>query len=884
MAETLLLIDASSSIFRAFFALPPFTNSAGIPTNATLGFTNMLLKTLRDVEPDYVAIAWDAPGAKRRKQAFPDYKANRDATSEDLKAQFPYIRRIVDALGLSSFEFEGEEADDVIATLATRFEQPDIKIVSTDKDLMQLVSDRVVLLDTAKNRTLDADAVEERFGVAPDRLLDVRALVGDSADNIPGVRGVGEKTAAKLIQEFGSLDALLDGAEQIKAKGQREKKLAGIEDARLSRELSRLRTDLPLDAERVALKPSEPDSSALTELYRELEFKRLLEELGGAATPAAPAPEIRAEIIDKPAALKALVKSLQTTSRSWRACGLEGDDPMRSPLYAVALGAPALPSALVAVEAIGEDAVLDALRDLFEDAGREWVGFDLKRDAVVLGARGVELTGRLLDATLAAYVADPSQPLKPELLARVHLGMQIDAADDGFGRGAKRKAPAELGVEQVAPFAAAHLTAAGALVPELQAGLEDRNQQDLYADVEVPLVGVLARMEQAGVRVDEPGLTALEQEIDRDLAALEERIYELGGESFTINSPKQLQGILFEKLKLPPGKRTKTGFSTDESVLEELSSLHDLPRELLSYRRLSKLSGTYVEALPKLVHPETGRIHCRFHQTVAATGRLSASRPNLQNIPIRTPTGQRIREMFIPAEGRVLVSADYSQIELRILAHFSEDRALVEAFECGEDIHIRTASDVFGVAPDTVTPDQRSRTKAINFGIIYGSSAFGLARQLGIGQSEAAEHIKAYFERYPGVRSFLDQAIAGARERGFAETLFGRRRYLPDRNSRNRLARAAAERLATNSVIQGTAADVIKRAMIQLDADLRAGEGLPAGAQMILQVHDELVFEVVPEAAEALTERVCDRMEHVPELSVPVKVHAGTGQNWLEAH
>ena len=735
-----------------------------------------------------------------------------------------------------------------------------------------------------KNRTIDAAAVEERFGVAPERVLDVRALIGDSSDNIPGVRGIGEKTATKLIQEFGDLDSLLENVDQVKAKGQREKLQAGLEDARLSRELSRLRFDLPLDASLEALKPAGPDVDQLAALYQELEFKRLLEDLKGEAVSSEPQANFESQRITTKTALTTFVKSLAKEPRLTLSCILDSDEPMRSPLHAVALRKPGAPVGVIPLDPLGESVVLEALRPLFEDSNREWVGFELKSDAVALGARGVELAGRLLDATLAAYVADPSQVLKPEVLARTHLGLAIASAEDVFGRGAKRKAPSELEAELVERFAAGQLTAAAALIPKLETLLEDSHQHRLYSELEVPLVGVLERMERAGVRVDEKGLEALNTEINAELTSLKARIFALAGEEFTINSPKQLQVILFEKLKLPPGKRTKTGFSTDESVLEELSSQHELPRELLSYRRLSKLAGTYVEALPRLIHPETGRIHCRFHQTVAATGRLSASNPNLQNIPIRTPTGQRIRQMFIPAEDRVLLSADYSQIELRILAHFSKDEALVAAFERGEDIHVRTASDVFGVALEDVTPDQRSRTKAINFGIIYGSSAFGLARQLGIAQSDAAEHIKAYFERYPGVRRFLDGAIVSARERGFAETLFGRRRYLPDLGSKNRVERSAAERMATNSVIQGTAADVIKRAMIQLDADLQAGELLPSGTRMILQVHDELVFEVPADGLVRLTERVRSRMQDVPELSVPVEVHIGSGANWLEAH
>ncbi len=885
MAEKLLLIDASSSIFRAFYALPSFANAKGVPTNATLGFTTMLQKLLRETQPDYLVVVWDSPGPKRRVELSPDYKATRDATPEDLRAQIPQIREIVDAYRLATREFPGEEADDVIATLARQAEaqQLEVLIVSGDKDLFQLVGPNVVVLDTDKDQRIGPKEVEERFGVPPAQMLDLRALTGDPSDNIPGVRGVGQKTAAKLISEFGSLDALLDRADEIKAKGQREKIVAGREDARLSRELSRLREDLPLPLVLDELRIVEPDRERLVALFRELEFKRLLDELdAGASDPEVETLSVETTLVADEPALRQLVQRLSGSAELGLALVIEPEEPMRGELLGVALACEDGAS-FVPASPLGGDRAIELLAPLFESGRRTWAGYDLKRDCVALLRRGVELRGELRDAPLAAYIADSSQQVRnPEFLARAYLGRQLPSDEEVLGRGAKRRARSELPEAELAGFEGTRVATALALLPAVQEQLLERGQLELFTELEVPLLPVLARMEHAGVRVDEAALETLSREIERDLGAHERRVYELAGEEFKINSPKQLQQILFEKLALPASKRTKTGFSTDESVLEELALEHELPRELLSWRKLSKLRSTYVDTLPKLVHPETGRLHCRFHQTVAATGRLSASNPNLQNIPVRTPVGQRIRASFIPAEGRLLLSADYSQIELRILAHLSRDEALLAAFARDEDIHVRTASDVFGVAQDQVTPDQRSQTKAINFGIIYGSSAFGIARQLGIAQGDAAALIKAYFERYPGVRVFLDQAVAQAREQGFAETLQGRRRYLPDLHSRNRVLRSAAERMATNSVIQGTAADVIKRAMIRLDADLRADRA--PRASMILQVHDELVFEVVPEDADALAERVRDRMQDVPEVSVPIRVHLGRGQNWLEAH
>jgi DNA polymerase-1 len=555
---------------------------------------------------------------------------------------------------------------------------------------------------------------------------------------------------------------------------------------------------------------------------------------------------------------------------------------MRAELVSLALSGDPARASLVPLRGAAGSA-LEALRPLFESRDRVWIGSDLKAVYIALARRGISLRGRLHDTSLAAYVVDPSQQIdKPEYLARTFLGRAWQGAEDRFGKGAKRRAldtvpDAELG-EHFGGLAALQQS----LLPALESALEQTEQLDLYRELEVPLVGVLARMELCGVRIDERKLSELGKRLEQEIDQATQRIYASAGGEFNIGSPKQLQHVLFEKLALPPTKKTKTGFSTDESVLEELALSHELPREILAHRQLAKLKSTYVDALPTFVHPETGRIHCSFDQTVAATGRLSSSRPNLQNIPIRTPLGQEIRAAFVPAEGRVLLSADYSQIELRILAHLSKDPELVRAFQEGADIHVRTASQVFGVPEAEVTAEQRARTKAINFGIIYGQSGFGLARTLGIAQAEAREHIDAYFARYPGVRAFIDSAIASAREHGFARTLYGRRRYLPDLSSQNRPVRQAAERMAVNSVIQGTAADVIKRAMVELDRDLRSGAF--ASARMILQVHDELVFEVAPGEREALAEKVLSRMQNAVELSVPLVVHVGFGPNWLAAH
>ncbi|MFI5315720.1 MAG: DNA polymerase I [Myxococcota bacterium] len=883
MGQKLLLVDASSSIYRAFFALPALANSAGVPTNAVLGFTTMLQKLLRESAPDCVAIVWDAPGPQRRKQLFSDYKATREATPEDLRAQIPFIRRIVDAYRLATVEYAGEEADDVIATLTRKAERAgfDVEIASTDKDLLQLVSDKVRVVDTMRDRSFGPAEVEARFGVPPAQMLDLRALIGDSSDNIPGVKGIGEKGAAELLRAHGSLDQLLADVDAIAPKRAREALRAGVDSARLSRELSRLREDLPVEFDREAMSLREPDSARLAELFRELELKRLLEQLGEATPPSVASAEVPVEIGTAGSAAE-LAASLAAAGRLGLELALEPEPPMRGALVGLALSPDAETASLLPLRA-ASDSDLEPLRPILERADREWVGSDLKAAYIALARRGVELGGVLLDTSVAAYVVDPSQAVdRPESLARAHLGRAWTSAEDRFGKGAKRRPLDSLSPVELAEHFGGLAALEQALYPALESALARTDQLQLYREIEVPLVGVLARMELAGVRIDEAVLASLSKRLERELDASTARIYGLAGQEFNIGSPKQLQQILFEKLALPPTKKTKTGFSTDESVLEELALAHELPREILAYRQLSKLKSTYVDALPTFVHPDTGRIHCSFDQTVAATGRLSSSQPNLQNIPIRTPLGQEIRAAFVPAEGRVLFSADYSQIELRILAHLSKDPELVKAFQEGADIHVRTASQVFGVPEREVTPEQRARTKAINFGIIYGQSGFGLARTLGIAQAEARAQIDAYFVRYPGVRRFISEAIRSAEQAGYARTMAGRRRYLPDLRSQNRTLRQAAERMAVNSVIQGTAADVIKRAMIQLDGDL--ARGVVKSARMILQVHDELVFEVAPAELEALRRCVVERMQTAAELSVPLVVHAGSGANWLAAH
>ena len=875
----LVIVDAANCLYRAFFALPPLRTAAGFPTNAALGFVNMLIKAVREEAPDQLVIVFDPPGGKSfRQELYADYKAQRDKQPEDLSAQIPAVRELIDAYRMAVLEVPGFEADDVIATLVARApEDTRVTVLSTDKDLMQLVSERVTLLDTMKDRRYDPAEVEARFGVPPDQVLDLRALVGDPSDNIPGVRGIGEKGAAKLIREWGSLEELLEAVDAVKpARAQnalREQRDAAL----LSKRLATLREDveLPLGSEDFALQS--PDTERLRALFTRFEFTRLLAELEPEGAPASAAQPVEVAVLAGAADLTGWLDERAGECLTVFPVGA-GVSAVREPPVGLAVAGESDGVAFLEIRG-RDDAAARALDDAL--AARDWGGTATKEVQIGCAERDTAPGPPRFDAEIAGFLLDPAASRGLPALAAQHLGRELRSWEALAGRGAKAVPPAELPQDELAGWAAEQCVAARDLAPLLEERLERDHSRELYGEIELPLTAVLARMERAGVRVDEEALRALSRQYEAELVEIESEIHRLAGESFAVNSPKQLQAILFEKLKLPVIRKTKTGYSTDEGVLEQLSSQHPLPERVLAYRRLAKLKSTYVDALPPLVFPETGRIHPTFHQTGAATGRLSASNPNVQNIPIRTEQGLRIREAFIPAEDRVLLSADYSQVELRIVAHFSEDEQLLDAFRAGEDIHRRTAAGVAGIAPGAVTDEQRARAKAINFGIIYGSTAFGIANQLGIASAEAQETIDAYFARYRGVRRFLDETVAAAKRDGFVTTLMGRRRYLPDLVSRNRVLRNAAERMAVNTVIQGTAADLIKRAMVRVDAALRREAW---GAQMILQVHDELVFEVAPGHAAALEACVRSEMQGVAELRVPLTVDVGCGSNWREAH
>ncbi len=895
----LVVIDGANAIYRAFFAIPNLRAPDGRPTGAAYGFVTMLIKVLREEKPTHIAVASDPRGGSFRRRIYPEYKAGRDAQPEDLTAQLPLVAELCAAFGVPMIEVPDFEADDVIATLVeTAPEGAEVCIVSTDKDLMQLVRPGVELLDGIKGKRIDSAAVVARFGVPPEKLLDLRALIGDPSDNIPGVKGIGEKGAAKLIQEFGSLDRLLAEADQVKPKRAREGLQNHADDALLSRELSVLRGDVPIEGGWPALEIVEPDRERLRSLYKELGFTRLLDGLETSAEPASESeaaskespPRGEVEILSDASALVELGRRLAGADRialqlvtspgsavSRRLIGLAVSSAGASASYLPVKG-----EGLFDREASSLAAVCEMLQGLFASkTAPEWIGFDTKGIHSLFAEAGLVLPLPVLDLELAAHLLDSSGARSLSALAILTLGYSVPSWEEVAGRGAKAKSPEELGVEIVSEWATRQTESLLAVAGPVRKRLDADGLSTLLDDVEIPLTAVLSRMERAGVRIDEGHLKRLSSEFEKELVRLEREIYRLAGEEFLVGSPKQLQVILFEKLGLPILKKTKTGYSTNENVLEQLSEHHELPGQVLAWRKLSKLKSTYLDALPKLVDERTGRIHPSFHQMGAATGRLSASNPNVQNIPIRGDQGARIREAFIPADGRILLSADYSQIELRIVAHYSGDVSLIEAFQNGEDIHRRTAAEVAGIPLSDVTDELRARAKAVNFGIIYGSTAYGLAQQLGIATGEAQETIDAYFARYEGVRRFLDETTKQAKKDGFVRTWMGRRRSLPDLNSRNRVLRQAAERMATNTVIQGTAADLIKKAMVEIDRILEASD---LEATLMLQVHDELVFETTREAQAALSTIVRDCMEGVADFSVPLTVDLGVGENWRVAH
>jgi len=884
--QRLYLIDGSSYIYRAYFAIRHLSNSRGMATNAIFGFVNMLLKVIRDEAPDHLAVVFDSKGPTFRKELYPDYKANRAAMPEDLVPQIPYIKQLVKAFRMPALEKPGFEADDIIATLARRFagEELEVTIVSGDKDLMQLVTDKVHMLDTMKEKLYGPAEVAERF-LSPEKVIEIQALAGDTSDNIPGVPGVGEKTAFKLIEQFGDLENLLANLDQVKGKLQEKLREFG-DQARLSKQLVTLEDQVPLKLDFADFALDPPDREQLGELFRELEFHKLHQEFASEAQQQAG--NYRAVLTD--AELDTLLAALEQAERFCFDTETTGLDPLQDELVGMSFAVEAgsgwyLPLAhhyLGAPQQLDKALVLERLRPLFEDAGKPKIAQNAKFDLLVLRHAGLEVRGIAFDPMIASYLARPeAKSHGMDALAMELLKHRAISFEEVCGKGKNQISFAEVEVERAVDYAAEDADITLRLAETLAPLLAETGQEQLFREVELPLSSVLADMEWSGVRIDGRFLEGLSKEMAGRLAELEKQIHELAGGPFNVASPKQLGEVLFERLGLPRGKKTKTGWSTDVEVLSSLAEEHEVAAKLLEHRSLSKLKSTYTDSLPKLVNPQTGRIHTSFNQTVTATGRLSSTDPNLQNIPIRTEEGRRIREGFIPAAGNVLLSADYSQVELRLLAHLAEVPALKESFLRGEDIHLRTASEVLGIFPELVTPEQRRSAKAINFGVIYGISAFGLARQLGIGRKEAQQYIDSYFERYPQIRTFMDARIKEAREHKFVTTLLGRRCAVPEIDSKNGAIRGYAERNAINYPVQGSAADVIKLAMVNIQRRLEREQ---LQAKMVLQVHDELVFDVPEAEIETMRALVKEEMEGAVQLSVPLTVEVGVGPTWKDAH
>jgi len=864
-----VLVDGNSLVYRSFFAIPRLTNREGLPTNAAYGFTTVLRKILTEERPGRAAVVFDTGGVTFRHEVFREYKAQRPAMPDDLAAQLPYAREVAQALGFELIAVPGVEADDVIGTLARRAEKAgdDVLIVSSDKDFFQLVSDRVLVLRPGKDVRYDQGTVASEFGVAPDKVVDVLALAGDTVDNVPGVPGIGEKGAVALIKEWGSLEACLENVGKIPNKRHREGLGQHADDARLSKRLVTLNTEVPLPADAGEHPYVGPDRARAFQLFEKLGFTTLLKDYLPEAAVEAP-PSI--ERLERPAAISAFLARARTAGK-----------------VAVFLDANASGFGLALSPAEGVySASVAELADGLRAPTVLKLGHDLKSVRVRLRRLlGLSLEGLGFDTMVASYVLNPGKRSHDlEALALEILQKRLGTGEPLPGEQALLPGMTgplgDAGDGPRSTESAERATAIFRLAEKLAPRLEEEGVAALYRDVELPLIPVLADMEVAGIKLDVQTLRGMSTEMATELDALTKDIYALAGTEFNINSPKQLGEILFEKMNLPSFKKTQKQrtASTRVEVLEELAVHFELPKKVLDYRSLSKLKGTYVDALPLLVDPRTGRVHTTFNQTVAATGRLSSSDPNLQNIPIRTELGRRIRKAFVAEEGALLLSADYSQIELRVLAHLSGDKALIEAFRAGEDIHRTTAARVFGEGSGVSDAEQRRRAKIINFSIIYGKTAFTLGKEFGVPTRQAQAFIDSYFERYPKVRELLDEIIKEGRRTGKVKTLFGRHRYVPELGSRNRATREAAERVAVNSPIQGTAADLIKKAMVDLECELR---GRQLESRLLLQVHDELVLEVPEREADDVSKLVREVMENVHPMEVPLKVDVAMGKSWI---
>jgi DNA polymerase-1 len=883
--KKLYLIDGPNIAFRAFFAIGGMTNSSGLPTNALFGFTNMLLKLIRDEKPDYLAVTWDPKGGSFRERLFPDYKGTRPDMPEALRAQMPHFSRVTEAFDIPFLCIDDFEADDVMGTLAARHgDELEVVLVTSDKDLMQLVTDNVTLYDTMKDRRISFPEVEEKFGCPPELVPDALGIWGDSSDNIPGVKGIGEKGVKALLAKWQGLDEIYANLDHVSPPGAQAKLAHDRDQAFLSRELATIRRDAPVDVDLHDLALVwPPDENRARELFTDLEFRGLLREFGGEMTTI---DRSRYRLVTEKTELAELAADLQAARRFAIDTETTSIHAMRAELVGLSFCADDevawyVPVAHAVLEPqLDWETVRAALRPLLADPAKGKTGQNLKYDLKVLSRHGIELEGVDGDTLLADYLLNPDRRShKLDDLALVWLNHRMISFADAVGKG---ETFAQVPLDRARDYAAEDAHVTWLLDNKLTERLEDDGLADLYRSLELPLMPVLARMEMNGIAVDRSVLAELSSELTVGITEAETRCYEAAGREFNIGSVKQLREVLFEDLGLPVIKKTKTGASTNEQVLTELALLHPLPRAILDYRSLVKLKNTYVDPLPELINPETGRIHTSYSQTTAATGRLSSTDPNLQNIPIRTAEGRRIRQAFVAPPGRLLLAADYSQVELRILAHLCGGAGgFADAFAAGADVHSETASGLFDIPPDTIDRQQRTIAKAVNFGIVYGQSAYGLSQQLRIPRNEATRYIKRFKERFPEIEKYRRRTLEGAAETGYVETLLGRQRPVPDLASGNFNARAAAERVAINTPVQGSAADLIKMAMLAVDRRLR--DEFP-GQLLLLQVHDELLLEVDEDQADSVGAMLQEEMINAIELSVPLVVELGVGKNWDEAH
>jgi len=878
----LVLIDGNSFCYRAFYAIRQLATSKGYPTNAIYGFTTMLNKAIQEEKPTHIAVAFDRKEPTFRHKQFKEYKVTRKPMPDDLVTQVPRIKEVVVAYNIPTFELAGYEADDILATIARKAEKEDFEtvIVTGDKDMLQIVGPNIKVSDTHKEALIyDESKVKERFSVPPACVADVMALMGDSSDNIPGVPGIGEKGACELIAEFGNLENLLSNLEKLKSKAKKALLMQHEKLARMSKELATLDCEVPVEMDIDDMQLKEPDTEKLLELFREFEFKSLINQVASRK-------ELDAsyKLIDTEEKFNEFMKMIKKTNEFVFDFETTGSNPMMAEPIGVSFSFSEAQAYYVAFSEEGPlkaERVLGELRPIFENNKIKKIGQNIKYETLILKNAGIDLEGISFDTMIASYLLNPSK-LNHNLndISLEYLNHKMVSITELIGKGKKQISMKDVDVDKVSNYSCEDSDVTYRLKNILSKELSKKGLDKLFYDVEMPLVKVLAKMEFNGISIDTKLLSELDKELTSSLKKIKEEIYKMAGCEFNVNSPKQLSEVLYVKLELPVLKKTKTGFSTDEWTLRRLAGRHELPSALIKFRELSKLKSTYIEALPKIINPKTHCVHTSFNQTITATGRLSSSQPNLQNIPIKTELGREIRRTFIPTgPDRCILSCDYSQIELRVLAHLSGDKTLIEAFKEDRDIHTHTASLVFGVKEEDVDSKMRNTAKTVNFGIVYGMSAFGLSRDLNIDIEEAKNFIESYFERYPRVKEYIEECIQEAKEKGFVATIMNRQRYIPEITTEDIRLRQFAERTAINTPIQGSAADIIKVAMLRIDEAL---EEKQLDAKMILQVHDELVFDLSKKELDKTKELVRERMETVVKLKVPIKTNISCGNNWLE--